>query len=119
MSSATSLASASPRPSIRDSDKIRLKYPDRVPVIVQFSSNFKGSEAFKTKYLVPQVMICSEFQYVLRRHMTSLNPDEAIFMFINKKDIPIATSKMGDVYEKNKDANGFLYITVVKENTFG
>jgi len=104
---------------LRESNAIKLKYPDRVPVIVHFSPEFKGSEKYKTKYLVPKVMICSEFQYVLRKHMTSLNPEEAIFMFINKKDIPIATSNMGDVYEKNKGDCGYLYITVVKENVFG
>jgi GABA(A) receptor-associated protein len=116
---------------IRESDRIKLKYPDRVPVIVDFDKNFVGSEHFKTKYLVPRDMTCSQFQYVLKKRMlcpassdlrsgeSDLRPDEAMFMFINKRDIPIASSLMGDVYEKNKRECGFLYISVVKENVFG
>jgi len=39
-------------------------------------------------------------------------------MFINNKIYPI-TSIIGQVYDSNKDSDGFLYITYCQENTFG
>lgn len=102
-----------------ESAKLRAKYPDRCPIIVQFSPAFENSSTFKTKYLVPDRMICSEFQYVLRKHMSTLSPEEAIFMFVNKSEIPLATSPIGEIYARKKSECGFLYLTVTKENTFG
>ena len=38
-------------------------------------------------------------------------------MFVNGT-IPVSTMMMGHLYEKYKDKDGFLYISILKENVF-
>ena len=52
------------------------------------------------------------------RNKIKLDPKEAVFLFCNKKMIAGHTI-IASVYEENKDEDGFLYMTLHKENTFG
>jgi GABA(A) receptor-associated protein len=47
-----------------------------------------------------------------------LQPEKAIFLFINGS-IPISSQMLGNIYELNKENDGFLYIVYSFENTFG
>ncbi len=47
-----------------------------------------------------------------------LNPEQAIFLFVNDT-LPPTAALMSQIYEKNKDEDGFLYVTYSGENTFG
>ena len=71
----------------------------------------------KKKYLVPADLTVGQFVYVIRKRI-SLPQEKAIFVFVNNS-LPPTASLMSEVYEKNKDADGFLYITYSGENTFG
>lgn len=55
--------------------------------------------------------------YVVRKRI-SLPPEKAIFVFV-KNSLPPTAALMSAIYEKNKDADGFLYVTYSGENTFG
>ena len=50
-----------------EANRIRLKYPDRVPVVVRRDPRAPASlpQIDKTKYLVPSTMSCGEFLYVI------------------------------------------------------
>ena len=101
-----------------ESEKIRKKHPDRVPIIVEKSSNCKNiPDIDKKKYLVPKELTIGQFQYVIRKRI-KLDSQKALFIFINNK-LPITSELLTSIYEKEKDEDGFLYITYASENTFG
>jgi GABA(A) receptor-associated protein len=99
-------------------DKIRAKYPDRIPVIVEKAPKSDAPDIDKKKFLVPQDITVSKFVYEIRKHMSKLNPEKAIFLFVNDI-LPPSSELMSRIYEKYKDEDGFLYITYSGENTFG
>tara|TARA_Y100000817_G_C16757288_1_gene499904 strand:- start:297 stop:551 length:255 start_codon:yes stop_codon:yes gene_type:complete len=71
----------------------------------------------KHKFLVPSGLTMSQFQYVIRKKIRC-RPEQGIYMFINKKLIPI-TQSVGNVFHENKHEDGYLYIRYTGENTFG
>ena len=100
-----------------ESNKIRLKYPDRIPVIVEKKENSQILDIDKNKFLVPYDLTLSQFVYVIRKRM-KLAPEMAIFVFIQNQ-IPTQHVLMTELYHDYKDEDGFLYITYSGENTFG
>ena len=100
------------------SSKIRQKYFDIIPIIVEKSGNKSVQEIQKSKFLADKNMTVDKFLYTIRIQL-KINPSEAMFLFINNKVIPANTDKLGDVYLQHMDADGFLYITYTLENVFG
>eukprot|EP01121_Diplochlamys_sp_Union-15-3_P019896 TRINITY_DN7602_c0_g1_i2.p1 TRINITY_DN7602_c0_g1~~TRINITY_DN7602_c0_g1_i2.p1 ORF type:complete len:138 (-),score=38.21 TRINITY_DN7602_c0_g1_i2:49-414(-) len=98
--------------------KIRAKWSDRLPVIVEKAPKSDAPEIDKKKFLVPQDITVGKFVYEIRKHMTTLSPEKAIFLFVNDS-LPPSSAVMSQVYERYKDEDGFLYITYSGENTFG
>ena len=100
-----------------ESDRIRAKYPDRVPVICERADRSDVPDIDKKKYLVPADLTVGQFIYVIRKRI-KLPPEKAIFIFVDNV-IPPTASLMSAVYEVQKDEDGFLYVTYSGENTFG
>eukprot|EP01127_Copromyxa_protea_P005144 TRINITY_DN149_c0_g1_i4.p1 TRINITY_DN149_c0_g1~~TRINITY_DN149_c0_g1_i4.p1 ORF type:complete len:121 (+),score=33.54 TRINITY_DN149_c0_g1_i4:228-590(+) len=98
--------------------KIRLKYPDRVPVIVEKSAKSDAPPIDKKKFLVPNEITVGKFVYEIRKHMPKLKPEDSIFLFVHDT-LPPSSALMSTIYEKYRDEDGFLYITYSGENTFG
>ncbi|KAF3443671.1 hypothetical protein FNV43_RR13361 [Rhamnella rubrinervis] len=97
--------------------RIREKYPDRIPVIVERAEKSDVPEIDKKKYLVPADLTVGQFVYVVRKRI-KLSPEKAIFIFV-KNILPPTAAMMSAIYEENKDEDGFLYMTYSGENTFG
>ncbi|XAR65650.1 hypothetical protein NMG60_11009826 [Bertholletia excelsa] len=100
-----------------ESARIRQKYPDRVPVIVEKAERSDIPDIDKKKYLVPSDLTVGQFVYVVRKRI-KLGAEKAIFVFV-KNMLPPSASLMSAIYEENKDEDGFLYMTYSGENTFG
>lgn len=100
-----------------ESDRIRKKFPDKIPVIVERAYGSSVHEIDKKKYLVPIDMTMGQFIYIVRRRI-NLPAEQALFLFLGNS-IPPTSALMGSTYETKKDADGFLYITYSGENTFG
>lgn len=100
-----------------EAGRIRQKYPDRIPVIVEKAEKSDIPDIDKKKYLVPSDLTVGQFTYVIRKRIR-VSPEKAIFMFV-KNTLPPSAALMSDVYEDHKDEDGFLYITYSGENTFG
>lgn len=101
-----------------ESQRIREKYPERVPVICE--RNEKSSTVVdidKKKYLVPSDLTVGQFMFVIRKRL-KLPPEQAIFLFVNGT-IPPTGFLMNQIYDEHRDPDGFLYITYSGENTFG
>jgi len=103
---------------IEVSSKIRSKYPDRIPVIVEKSLRSDAPPIDKKKFLVPQDISVGKFVYEIRKHMPALKAEDSIFLFVNDV-LPPSAALVSTIYEKHKDEDGFLYITYSGENTFG
>lgn len=101
----------------KDFLRVNEKYPTRVPVIVEKSLNSKITETDKIKFLVPDDQTIGQFIYIIRKRI-KLSPNEAIFVFVNNT-LPRTSDLLKTVYNENKDADGFLYLTYSGENTFG
>ena len=103
---------------VEESSKIRDSYPDRIPCIVEKSATEKVLPPNpKRKYLVQREMPFAKFRYVVQSRL-KLSPEKALFIFVNNT-LPAASMTMDQIYEQNKDKDGFLYVTYASENTFG
>ena len=100
-----------------ESTRIRQKYPERFPVIVERKpgSDIEGID--KRKYLVPNDLTVGQFVYVIRKRI-KLAPEKAIFVFVNNTLPPTAAS-ISQIYRDNVEEDGFLYVMYSGENTFG
>lgn len=95
----------------------RVKYPDRLPIIVEKNEKSAVQDIDKKKYLVPADLTCGQFVYVIRKRL-KLPPEQAIFLFVSGV-IPPTAALLSTIFEEHKDEDGFLYITYSGENTFG
>ncbi|CAH1451319.1 unnamed protein product [Lactuca virosa] len=97
--------------------RIREKYPDRIPVIVEKGERSDVPNIDKKKYLVPADLTVGQFVYVIRKRI-KLSAEKAIFIFVDNA-LPPTGAIMSAIYEEKKDDDGFLYVTYSGENTFG
>lgn len=97
--------------------RIKEKYADRIPVIVEKAEKSDIPDIDKKKYLVPSDLTVGQFVYVIRKRI-KLNPEKAIFIFV-RNVLPPSAALMSSIYEDHRDEDGFLYITYSGENTFG
>ncbi len=100
-----------------EATRIKKKYPDRIPVIVEKAQQSNMPYIDKHKYLVPKDLTVSQFIYVIRKRV-KIKAGEAIFLFINNS-LHSSSELMSTIYENNKDEDQFLYATFSGENTFG
>jgi len=98
--------------------KIRIKFPDRVPVILERTANSSLPPCTKRKFLLPQDLQLSKFVIEIRKHMEDHDQKKAIFLFVND-NLPQTSAMVSEIYEKYQDEDGFLYLTYSGENTFG
>lgn len=102
-----------------ESSRVLAKFPDRVPIICERSKSAASDCPLidKKKYLVPRDLTLGQYLYVVRKRLR-LSQEKSIFLFINNHIMP-STQLIGDIYEKNKHSDGFLYVSYSYENVFG
>ena len=91
------------------------KYPNRIPIICDVSKTLPYLD--KHKYLIPDDLTSETFMYIIRKRIT-LKPEYAMYFFVGDKLLQ-ANNYMSEIYRKHKDEDGFLYIYVCPESTFG
>jgi GABA(A) receptor-associated protein len=100
-----------------EAEKIRAKYPDRVPVIVERLPKAQIGDLDKKKYLVPVDLTIGQFYFLIRKRIV-LRPEEALFFFVNNV-IPQTSASIGAVYQDHHEEDKFLYIAYSDESTYG
>ncbi|KAI6178974.1 Autophagy related protein Atg8 [Aphelenchoides besseyi] len=100
-----------------EGEKIRRKYPDRIPVIVEKAPKSKLQDLDKKKYLVPSDLTIGQFYFLIRKRI-HLKDTETLFFFI-KNNIPTNTLSMGALYQEHQDEDLFLYLIYSDENVYG
>lgn len=104
-----------------ESQRIRAKYPGRLPIILEQARNCTLSvqDQMKRKFLVPGELTMGQFMYVVRRRL-KLPSEKAVFMYTNKNNTLCPSSQlMAEVDAHYKDDDGFLYLVYSGETTFG
>uniref|UniRef100_A0AAX7UCT4 GABA(A) receptor-associated protein b n=1 Tax=Astatotilapia calliptera TaxID=8154 RepID=A0AAX7UCT4_ASTCA len=76
-----------------EGEKIRKKYPDRVPVIVEKAPKARIGDLDKKKYLVPSDLTVGQFYFLIRKRI-HLRAEDALFFFVNNV-IPPTSATMG------------------------
>jgi len=104
---------------IAESERIRQRFPGRVPVIVEKASRAADvATLHKCRFLAPENMTMGQFIYVIRKNL-SLPPEKALFLFVGDM-LPTTATLMSELYVYHKDPHdGFLYIKYSSESTFG
>ena len=98
--------------------RVRTKYPERIPVIIEKARGSDVADIDKKKFLVPGDMRMGQFMSVVRRR-TQVGAEKAIFIFVHNI-IPPTAAMMSELYEEHKDPiDGFLYFLFSGEATFG
>jgi GABA(A) receptor-associated protein len=103
---------------IKEITSIRNKYPDKIPVIVERAQAVTNiPELSKNKYLAPASLTFGQFIYMIRKQLV-LAPEKALFMFVDGTLVH-ASMLIGELYNKYKSLDGFLYMEYTGESTFG
>ncbi|TMS35526.1 hypothetical protein L596_002914 [Steinernema carpocapsae] len=100
-----------------EGEKIRKKYPDRIPVIVEKAPKSKLRDLDKKKYLVPSDLTVGQFYFLIRKRI-HLRPEEALFFFVNNV-IPQTMTTMGQLYQEHHEEDLFLYFAYSEESVYG
>ena len=102
---------------LAESKKVLSKYNDRIPIIVEKSSESHIPDIDKIKFLVPKDLTVGQFAFVIRKRI-KLTPEQGLFLIIDNSMVRTGEI-ISSIYDRLKDEDGFLYITYCGENTFG
>ncbi|KAK1163343.1 Gamma-aminobutyric acid receptor-associated protein [Acipenser ruthenus] len=100
-----------------EGEKIRAKYPDKIPIIVEKAPKSRVAELDKKKYLVPSDLTVGQFCFLIRKRI-ELRAEEALFFFVNNV-LPPSSATMGQVYEEHHEEDFFLYLAYSNESVYG
>ena len=103
---------------LNDCQKVRKKFPTKVPVIVMKAPTCELPVLEKEKFLIPQDLSVMEFQGIIRKKLI-LDEKRSLTLLVNDRIMPKADSLMSEIYESHRDADGFLYVLYTDEDVSG
>ena len=99
-----------------ESSAIMIKYPQRIPVICEAISD--EIKIDKSKFITPADLTYGQFVYVIRKR-AKIKPEETIYLMLENNIAPSQNMSMAQIYNQYASSDGFIYIKVMKETSFG
>jgi len=100
-------------------NSIRAKFSSKIPIIVERYHKEKNLPMLdKSKFLVPEEVTLGQFVTIVRNRM-SLSPTQSFYLIINEKSMGAMSTSLREIYETDKDEDGFLYMTYASQEMFG
>lgn len=99
------------------SEFMKTRHPDRVPIQMHFDKKIQKFE--KSKFMVPRSLTCAEFIVTVRHRMSVDQSSALFFLTIPKKRLLTGSAPLGQLYDNEKDPDGFLHVVCKCESTFG
>jgi len=104
---------------LHESQRIKERYPDRIPVIVEKDHKEKSLPDIKRhKFLCPSSTTVGQLQAIIRQRLPNISADKSIYVFVNNK-IPSMSALLLNVYDEHMAKDGFLYVVYMGESVFG
>ncbi|XP_070592175.1 microtubule-associated proteins 1A/1B light chain 3A-like [Erythrolamprus reginae] len=104
---------------INETTEIRGKYPNKIPVVVERYRKEKTlPQLDRIKFLVSPDISLSQFLFTLRTRL-SLTATQAFYLLVNNQILPCPSLTILEIYNDNKDEDGFLYMTYASQEMFG
>ncbi|CAF0858924.1 unnamed protein product [Brachionus calyciflorus] len=100
-----------------EATRVKHKYANRIPIIVEKRPESKLPELSVNKYLVERDSSVAQFLYSVRKRLPPMASQETIFFFVGR-NMTILSARIGDLYDKYKDRDEFIYMSYSEENVF-
>lgn len=101
-----------------ESTRLKNKFPDKIPVILEKTETSLLPNINKQKFLMQKDVTIGQFLYIIRSSI-NLDSSEAIFLIINGNIVPATSSTIGEVHTNHGDKDGFLYVHYSAQQTYG
>ena len=101
-----------------ESKRVREKYPDKIPVIIEKSDSTTLGDIKKHKYLFQKELTMAQILLYVREQL-NVQQTDTIILYVANKYIPLNSELLSQVYEKYADKDGFMYITYTKQEAYG
>ena len=95
---------------IEDYNNLKLRYPDKIPLICEKDPKSNINSIEKTKYLIPGDLAVAQFSSMIRKKL-EIEKEKAFFLLVNGKHSITGDTLMSELYNKYKDEDGLLYIS--------
>ncbi|GFQ77918.1 gamma-aminobutyric acid receptor-associated protein-like 2 [Trichonephila clavata] len=92
----------------KESREIRRLYPSSVPIILEKAPNGKVATAQKEKYLVPRNLLVADLLLMVEKNIF-LGADSSVYLIVGGTVLSPSWT-MGEVFDTEKDEDGFLYL---------
>ena len=102
-----------------EANEICVKFPGKYPVIVERYHKEKNlPELDRIKYFVPKQLTMAQFVSVIRTRM-QLSAEQSLYFLVNNKHVVSMSMTIQQVYQEEKDDDGFVYMTYASCDMFG
>ena len=103
-------------PHCDEFNRIKSKYPNKIPIKITCIAPLVLT---KTKYLMDGNQQISDLLLYLRSKCSNVQASESILVFTKSKKILIGNTTIRNIDPSDYNEDGFLYLEVCKESTFG
>jgi GABA(A) receptor-associated protein len=89
-----------------------------IALIIEPLSDSKMQPFDNCKFAIEKEKTLNYLKSMLQAKLNISESKSSLYLFVGKKLLHEGNAKMGDLYEKYQDADGFMYISYAESNPF-